>query len=181
MFSLSPWIFATENCNLRCPYCFEGHVNKNMSKEVWSATSEHFIQLLAHKQNSHNLHKHNQPDNLLHNRSPNHSHNYNLLHSYCLPLPLYFCLHLHSAGCSMVSGLSVCYRINTSRIPTRNRLHARSGTSRYSYPVRLHGLPVRRISPLIFRPRHWKCCGCSLPWLHTWSDPVPLIHSRSSV
>ena len=46
MFSLSPWIFATENCNLRCPYCFEGHVNKNMSKEVWSATSEHFIQLV---------------------------------------------------------------------------------------------------------------------------------------
>ena len=46
MFSLRPWIFATENCNLRCPYCFEGHVNKNMSKEVWSATSEHFIQLV---------------------------------------------------------------------------------------------------------------------------------------
>ena len=46
MISLSPWIFTTDNCNLRCPYCFEGHVNKNMSKEVWSATSEHFIKLI---------------------------------------------------------------------------------------------------------------------------------------
>lgn len=46
MISLSPWIYATESCNLRCPYCFESHVNKTMSEEIWSATSEHFIKLI---------------------------------------------------------------------------------------------------------------------------------------
>lgn len=46
MIRLSPWIFTTENCNLRCPYCFEGHVNKTMSEEIWSATCEHFIKLI---------------------------------------------------------------------------------------------------------------------------------------
>ena len=46
MKSISPWIFATDNCNLRCPYCFEEHKNIVMSEDVWSAVSEHFIKLI---------------------------------------------------------------------------------------------------------------------------------------
>ena len=46
MRSLSPWIFTTDACNLRCPYCFEEHKNNIMSEDVWSAVSEHFINLI---------------------------------------------------------------------------------------------------------------------------------------
>lgn len=47
MNNISPWIFTTDNCNLRCPYCFEEHINHVMSADVWSAICEHFIRLIS--------------------------------------------------------------------------------------------------------------------------------------
>ena len=43
--AVSPWIFTTDGCNLRCPYCFESHKSRVMSPEVWSTVSDHFIKL----------------------------------------------------------------------------------------------------------------------------------------
>ena len=43
--SVSPWIFTTDACNLRCPYCFESHKSNGMNQEVWNAIVEHFISL----------------------------------------------------------------------------------------------------------------------------------------
>lgn len=43
---LSPWIYTTNNCNLRCPYCFEEHTPEVMSEDVWSAICEKFIQMM---------------------------------------------------------------------------------------------------------------------------------------
>lgn len=47
MNSISPWIFTTENCNLRCPYCFEEHINNVMSEDVWNAICGQFIKLIS--------------------------------------------------------------------------------------------------------------------------------------
>lgn len=43
--ALSPWIFVTNNCNLRCPYCWEEHVAKSMSPEIWNAVNNQYIHL----------------------------------------------------------------------------------------------------------------------------------------
>ncbi len=46
MKTINAWVFTTQNCNLRCPYCWEEHKNINMSKEVWDSMNSHFINLI---------------------------------------------------------------------------------------------------------------------------------------
>ncbi|MGN0483135.1 MAG: radical SAM protein [Lachnospiraceae bacterium] len=53
MRSLSPWIYTTDACNLRCPYCFEEHLNHVMSEETWSAVAEHFLKLVRENKVGH--------------------------------------------------------------------------------------------------------------------------------
>ena len=43
---LSPWIYTTNNCNLRCPYCFEEHTPEIMSEDIWMAICEKFIDMI---------------------------------------------------------------------------------------------------------------------------------------
>ena len=47
---LSPWIYTTNNCNLRCPYCFVENQSDIMSEDVWLAIVEYFINALNTKQ-----------------------------------------------------------------------------------------------------------------------------------
>ena len=43
---ISPWIFTTENCNLRCPYCYVKRTNKIMSGDTWSRINDKFIGMI---------------------------------------------------------------------------------------------------------------------------------------
>ena len=43
---ISPWIFTTTNCNLKCPYCYVKQDNKEMSNETYKRMNEIFLNML---------------------------------------------------------------------------------------------------------------------------------------
>ncbi len=43
---ISPWIQTSNNCNLKCPYCYINHSEKKMKKETYNKINEVFIGLL---------------------------------------------------------------------------------------------------------------------------------------
>lgn len=43
---LSPWIFTTNKCNLRCPYCYVDFDDNKMSKEVYDRINTVFLGML---------------------------------------------------------------------------------------------------------------------------------------
>jgi len=47
---LSPWIFTTNQCNLRCPYCYVKWDDRKMSTETYEKVNEVFLNMLDHNE-----------------------------------------------------------------------------------------------------------------------------------